>query len=632
MNANFERIAIDLVDQLSTRFPSMKKATIDNKPIDGKEKTDKDVRKISFDFTDRRNGDKLTNVSINLSDSDEKPGMSILWSKNPKSDSWVDFLDELGDFAQSHSMDFDLQNPTQNNLDKRDPIGEGTMTESRLFGTSKTSFQNVGEAKIIVKHSAPVNYNAPNGRTQHIERIFIENAVGERFAYPVKHLNGARALAQHVAHGGTPYDAIGEHIIGLSEEMSKLRVFKNYVDRNEMVSEAMGSIQSKVIERIDTIKKQVHSLQVSRNYESFAESFISKQSKQVPDEVLNDWIDRLTVRSFNEELKSVFPYIYSLVDESELPVKELDADDLLGEEKEEYCDACDRPSEDCECDDQTSESLESQFESVIEQIVKEDDDLFRDDERGEKAMQKLKDLFAEEVPIGTNANNVTSSLRGIIDKNKLERAFEILADLGLDKMDSRVIISNFLKAHDEENDTDLASQLGFDPNAQAAPAAPPAPPEAAAPAAAPPAPEATPPEAAAPAPEAMPPAPEATPPAAPAPAAPAAAPVAEGPDGKMLRKKQGGHGVAEKLFGDIEERVSGFFNANEGTMTIGEEGFVTKMCKELKEKYNIEPDTMRAEKFDRMVERACHSIMEKYKGHLAAQQEQSRMLELAGLR
>ncbi len=108
MNANFERIAIDLVDQLSTRFPSMKKATIDNKPIDGKEKTDKDVRKISFDFTDRRNGDKLTNVSINLSDSDEKPGMSILWSKNPKSDSWVDFLDELGDFAQSNSMDFDL--------------------------------------------------------------------------------------------------------------------------------------------------------------------------------------------------------------------------------------------------------------------------------------------------------------------------------------------------------------------------------------------------------------------------------------------------------------------------------------------------------------------------------------------
>jgi hypothetical protein len=98
----------------------------------------------------------------------------------------------------------------------------------------------------------------------------------------------------------------------------------------------------------------------------------------------------------------------------------------------------------------------------------------------------------------------------------------------------------------------------------------------------------------------------------------------------MMTVKHKGNGVAEKLFGDIEERVSGFFNSNEGTMTIGEEGFVTKMCKELKEKYNIQPDTMRAEKFDSMVERACNQIMEKYKGHAAAQQDHARMLELAG--
>jgi hypothetical protein len=39
------------------------------------------------------------------------------------------------------------------------------MSESKLFGTSKTSYQDVGEAKIIVKHSAPVNYANPAGRT-----------------------------------------------------------------------------------------------------------------------------------------------------------------------------------------------------------------------------------------------------------------------------------------------------------------------------------------------------------------------------------------------------------------------------------------------------------------------------------
>ena len=662
MNANFERIAQDLVQQMSTRFPSMKKETVDGKPIDGKEHRDGDARKISFDFTNRRNGEKLTNVSISLSDADQKPALLVLWNKNPRDSSWVDFLDELGDFAQSHSLDFKLQNPSQSNLDKRDPIGEGNMNESRLSGTSRTSYQEIGEAKIIVRHSQPVNYNAPNGRTQHIERIFIENAVGERYAYPVKHLNGARALAQHVSHGGTPHDDIGKHVVSLSEELAKLRFFKNYVERSEVISEAMGTIHSKVIERIEQLKKEVHTLQSPKNYALFKESFTSRPSRVVPEEILNDWVDRLTVRSFNEELKAVFPYIYSLVDESDIPVKDVEADDILSERvTPEWLDiyskakellakgmtpeqvakqlgvqgpnngmsggmggnwgAINKAAQEIKQSQKSAfESLNDQFEYAIEQIVREEDDLFSGDEdRSSQAMQSLKDLFNQDLPLGTNASNVRDSLKDIVDNDKLGKAFEALADLGLDEMDARPIISEFLKAHDSENQTDFAGKLGFDKDvapAEAPPESAPAeaPPETAAPAEAPPAPAA-----------------EAPPEAVPAEAPPAAAPVAENPDEDMLRKKQHRHGsTAEKLFDEIEERVSGFFNANEGTMTIGEEGFVTKMCKELKEKYNIEPDTMRAEKFDSMVERACHSVMEKYKGHVQAQHEHARMLELSG--
>ena len=656
MNANFERIAQDLVQQMSTRFPSMKKETVDGKPIDGKEHRDGDARKISFDFTNRRNGEKLTNVSISLSDADQKPALLVLWNKNPRDSSWVDFLDELGDFAQSHSLDFKLQNPSQSNLDKRDPIGEGNMNESRLSGTSRTSYQEIGEAKIIVRHSQPVNYNAPNGRTQHIERIFIENAVGERYAYPVKHLNGARALAQHVSHGGTPHDDIGKHVVSLSEELAKLRFFKNYVERSEVISEAMGTIHSKVIERIEQLKKEVHTLQSPKNYALFKESFTSRPSRVVPEEILNDWVDRLTVRSFNEELKAVFPYIYSLVDESDIPVKDVDVEDILAERVSgEWVEvnrkakellakgmtvdqvakqlgvqgpnnnmvgsmgglwgAINMAAQEVQKQKPTFESPEDQFEQAIEQIVREEDDLFSGDEdRSSQAMQSLKDLFNQDLPLGTNASNVRDSLKDIVDNDKLGKAFEALAELGLDEMDARPIISEFLKAHDAENQTDFAGKLGFDKDV--APAE--APPEAAAPAEAPPAPAAEVPA-------------EAPPEAVPAEAPPAAAPVAENPDEDMLRKKQKRHGgTAEKLFDEIEERVSGFFNANEGTMTIGEEGFVTKMCKELKEKYNIEPDTMRAEKFDSMVERACHSVMEKYKGHAQEQQEHNRMLELSG--
>jgi len=657
MNANFERIAQDLVQQMSTRFPSMKKETVDGKPIDGKEHRDSDARKISFDFTNRRNGEKLTNVSISLSDADQKPALLVLWNKNPRDSSWVDFLDELGDFAQSHSLDFKLQNPSQSNLDKRDPIGEGNMNESRLSGTSRTSYQEIGEAKIIVRHNQPVNYNAPNGRTQHIERIFIENAVGERYAYPVKHLNGARALAQHVSQGGTPHDDIGKHVVSLSEELAKLRFFKNYVDRSEVISEAMGTIHSKVIERIEQIKKEVHTLQSPKNYALFKESFTSRPSRVVPEDILNDWVDRLTVRSFNEELKAVFPYIYSLVDESDIPVKEIEVDDILAERVSgEWVEvnrkakellakgmtvdqvakqlgvqgpnngmagsmgglwgAINSAAQEVQRSKPTFESPEDQFEQAIEQIVREEDDLFSGDEdRSSQAMQSLKDLFNQDLPLGTNASNVRDSLKDIVDNDKLGKAFEALADLGLDEMDARPIISEFLKAHDAENQTDFAGKLGFDKDVPPAEAPP-----AEAPAEAPAAPA-----------EAPAPAAEAPPEAVPAEAPPAAAPVAENPDEDMMHRKPKRYGsTAEKLFDEIEERVSGFFNANEGTMTIGEEGFVTKMCKELKEKYNIEPDTMRAEKFDSMVERACHSVMEKYKGHVQAQHEQARMLELSG--
>ena len=606
MTANFQRISQDLVQQLSARFPNMRKETGDAKPIDGKKLKDTDVRKISFDYTDRRNGEKLTNVSISLNDEGEKPSLSVIWNKNPDDDSWLNFLEELSTFAQGHGMDFDLQNPSQSNLDKRDPIGEAKMIESRLFGTSKTSFQEMGEAKIIVKHTQPVNYNAANGRTQHIERIFIENSLGERFAYPVKHLNGARALARHVAEGGTPYDNIGQHIIGLSEEMSKLRFFKNYVDRSPIISENMGPIQSKVIERIDQVKKEIHALQTPKYYAEFRESFTVKNNREIPEDILNDWIDRLTVRSFNEELKTVFPYIYSLVDESDIPIKELDAEDLLSETQT-----------DDEADTQY-ETLDefSTFERHIQGIVSEDDDLFgSNEERQAQAIQTLQDLFSQEVPIGTAGDNINSSLDGIIDDKKLEQAFELLAELGLDEMDARPIVSEFLKSYDAENGTDFSVKIGYDTEAGAQ-EAPPAEPAAGAEPAAPAAP---PPEAAAPA---------APPPEA---AAPVAAPVAE-EDEDVMKQKSARHSKSKKLFDEIAERVSGFFNANEGTFTIGEEGFITKMCKELKEKYDVEPDTMRAEKFDRMVESACRRIMEVYKTRHAAQSEQMRMLKLAGLR
>lgn len=489
MDKNLEPIAKELFGKIRTQFPKIQLGDANSDPTD----RPKDARFFEFDFV--KNGKNLGSISISIADAEseaneddtsDNDGMVVMYSNDivegqpdGVKKQWFNFLRELREFAKQKMMHFSIRDITKTNLDKRDyehlskNNGESSMTESKLWGTSKTSYQQMGEAKLIVKHTQPVNYAHAAGRTLHIESIYIENIEGERFKYPVKHLNGARALATHVAHGGTPYDGIGQHITGLSEELNKLRMFKGYVDRNEMVSEAMGTIQTKVYERIDQVKKEIRSLQNHSYYESFAESFVANDAQEIPEDLVNDWVDRLTIRTFNEELKNVFPYIYKLVGEEIAGTRELTADDLLGEASDDYCDACDRPSAKCICDDNKEIKEFTDFESYVNNLVAEESNLLNvEGDAQSGAIQKLNQLVSKEFPVGTDGTNAIQSLSGIIDDAELQNVFKQLGKVS-PEADARDIIKSFLERYDEENGSDIASKINFGTTpAEPAPAAP----------------------------------------------------------------------------------------------------------------------------------------------------------------
>tara|TARA_B100001057_G_scaffold216634_1_gene216934 strand:- start:1761 stop:3680 length:1920 start_codon:yes stop_codon:yes gene_type:complete len=257
---------------------------------------------------------------------------------------WYDFLKEMRVFAKKRMLNFEVRDIQKSNLEKRDykflsnKNGDNTMTESTMYGTSKTSYQNIADARICVKHSENINQELAGGRSQKIGSIYIESANGERFKYPYKHLNGARAMAMHVAEGGNMYDDFGKHIVGLSEEMNKLRKFKTYMSRSSVMAEGLADYMDVVNERIDTVKNTVAKLQNKKYYKEATDNFQSVVLEEVPEDVATDWTAQLTIKQFNEELKSVFPYIYKLVSEAN-KVKELGPEDLLGEElkdKEDY--------------------------------------------------------------------------------------------------------------------------------------------------------------------------------------------------------------------------------------------------------------------------------------------------------
>lgn len=487
MNKNLNVIASELFDKIRTQFPNLALGDENSEPTSEPE----DARFFEFDY--KHKGRILGRISVSLSEDD---GLVVIYSNDVVDETndvvkkqFYSFLKELREFAKQHLLTFDTRDIAKSNLEKRDyehlsqtNFGESKMSESKLFGTSMTSYQNLGNAKLIVKHSAPINAENPAGRAQRIESIYVENLDGERFKYPYRHLNGARALAQHVGNGGTPYDSIGKYVIGLSEELGKLRMFKHYVEKNDTISEAMGSVTSKVMERIDSIKKEIHRLQSPSNYKEFAEAFTENEEISIPEEVMNDWIDRLTVRSFNEELKNVFPYIFKLVDETDIPVKEIGVDDLV------------ETSEESELEASQKEVPEVvKYEAILNRIA-EGADLFGDD--NQDIIAQLNELLAEPIPAGVDGTNATESLQGIIDDEELLEVFKELGEVAPDS-DVRTILKDYIAIKDQEHGTDVLSQLEFGEEAPAE--VPPAEPVAAEPAPAPEAPLAAQPAPAAPA-------------------------------------------------------------------------------------------------------------------------------------
>ncbi len=454
MDKNLDLAADELFAKLRSQFSHIKMKDEAGDPTD----EPKLARQFYFNFT--KNNVPLGSIRVDLS---QDEGLVVIFSNDivqgqPDAvrNIWFNFIEELREFSKPKMLDFEVRNINLKNLDKR---GENTMTESKLWGGNRTSYQDLGETRLIIKHNQPINPDLPAGRTLHIESIYVENAAGERFRYPVRHLNGARAMAEHIAHGGTPYDDIGKFVIGLSEELSSLRKFKNYVSRTSGVSEAMGDINNRVVERIEEIKKQINSLQKSSFYESFAESFTKSEEKDIPEEIVNDWVDRLTVKSFNEELKNVFPYIYKLVGEEIHPVKEIDYSDILPNVSEV----------------DTTESLkientlpeERKFEFYLDKILGEDGTIFsQNDQEQNIAIEKLNELLSQEFPVGTDGTNAIESLQEIIGDDELNEVFKELADINPNS-DVRSILKDYIQIKDEENGTDIMNQLNFEGGAEA---------------------------------------------------------------------------------------------------------------------------------------------------------------------
>lgn len=149
--------------------------------------------------------------------------------------------------------DIDARDDAVNNIKESRDI-------SKPFGTTKSSYQMIGDSKLIIRHTDPVNEEKKGSRWRHIKNIFIETKIGERFAYPHAHIAGARAMARHLSNSGSTSDDIGRAIYEMSEDYVSLK------KAARMLRRSMPEMASSVGLAIQKLNKESKRLSGSRGY------------------------------------------------------------------------------------------------------------------------------------------------------------------------------------------------------------------------------------------------------------------------------------------------------------------------------------------------------------------------------
>jgi len=433
---NQDIIAQDLFYKIRSRFPKMERGDGDGQP------TFEATKGRLFDFDAVFEGINLGTVSISIN---EPGSLKIYFNRNILEDvdpiiskTWYNFLKEMRKFAMKRLMSFDTRDISKTNLDKRDygylAKKESVMNESLMKGTSRTSYKPLEKTRLIIRHSKTVDESIPGARSRNIEALFIENAIGERYKYPFNHKVGAEAMQRHVANGGLPHDPIGKKIIEMSEDIAKLKSFKHYVQKEDLMNTQNNHIVERATAKLESLKVTMAKLSRQHHYEEFKNSFgtVSSDDQPLMDQItLEDYKDKFTVKSFKEDIADIFPLIHRIMQENS---------DIDLEEVAQVQDT----TEEVSLEDLVAESPDHQFDTWTTTLI--------ETRLTPEEINSLKDLLSEHFPVGINGDSASGALEelGINLSNEVRQQFAQLAETDGPDSDAKGLVIEYLSRYEPE--------------------------------------------------------------------------------------------------------------------------------------------------------------------------------------
>jgi hypothetical protein len=378
-----------------------------------------EARIFNFDYTS--NGTDYGSVVVLLS-----PESSIdifcgdSFGKSMSSDdksNWYDFLYQMRMFAKRHLFAFSVKDMSKLKFTMKDiaastasdPLAEGWTGNKRQSETAGPG----GKTKLIIKHDKQINDEAGDKRYRNIDKLFIESESGERFAVPTKNLTCGRMLARHVAEGGTPYDDKGKHICCMVDDIQKLSKFVRSTQNKEVPADTKVLVE-KAVEHYNQLKHHAKSIVSQKGYHTYFDNW-SADSAVEADADLEPLRELFTNKAIDARVENALPILSKINKQG------------------------------------SDMSLTNQYESWANNLA---EGTWSMPDTPEKEA-KLKELFAEPIVYGIDAQNVTGLLYDLIGDDEL---FDLLDDSAEDPdADARETIAYWL----EDNMPEVYAKLDY---------------------------------------------------------------------------------------------------------------------------------------------------------------------------
>ena len=299
---------------------------------------------------------------------------------------WYEFLDQLRNFAKRNLLRYDLQNLRRL---KYTMAGMAAIKEGLFegyYGNKKISYAGEPtQARLMIKHNRTLGEN--DARFRYVESLFIETAEGEVFKMPFKKLAGGRAMLEHVRHGGTPYDARGQHIVEIVEQINVLSQFRR-AHQGRVFEGAAGELVAETTEYLNRLRHNLKAVSNDRGYTQYFESW-SPADVSESDLIVEDLKSLFVETRIDPRIEQALPMLARIQKEAQA-MREADI-----------------------------------FESWANRIVEGTWSLPETPEQ----QDELKMLMSQPLIAGADGMNATEQLYGLVGDDEL---FDIINDIAVD--------------------------------------------------------------------------------------------------------------------------------------------------------------------------------------------------------